>query len=32
LQLEQIMRSIPNMPAADVPVGKDEQDNPEIRK
>jgi seryl-tRNA synthetase len=31
-QLEQIMRSIPNIPAVDVPVGKDEKDNPEILK
>jgi seryl-tRNA synthetase len=31
-QLELIMRSIPNVPSADVPIGKDEKDNPEIRK
>lgn len=27
-----VMLTIPNMPAADVPVGKDDTENPEIRK
>jgi len=31
-QLESISLSMPNMPADDVPLGKDEQDNREIRR
>lgn len=30
-KLKDIMLSIPNLPSATVPVGKDEKDNPEIR-
>lgn len=31
-RLHAVMLTIPNMPAADVPVGKDDTENPEIRK
>ena len=31
-RLHAIMLTIPNMPAADVPVGKDDSENPEVRK
>ena len=31
-KLDDIIKSIPNVPHASVPVGKDENDNPEIRK
>lgn len=31
-QLKDLLLHIPNMPAQDVPVGKDENDNPEIRR
>ena len=32
LQLRDIMLHIPNMPKADVPIGKDDTENPEVRK
>jgi seryl-tRNA synthetase len=31
-QLDVVLHSIPNVPHESVPVGKDEKDNPEIRK
>ena len=31
-RLHDIMLTIPNMPAPDVPVGKDDTENPEVRK
>jgi seryl-tRNA synthetase len=31
-QLDLIMHSIPNLPQKDVPIGKDEKDNVEVRK
>ena len=31
-RLQAVMLTIPNMPAADVPVGKDDTENPEVRK
>jgi len=31
-QIEEILAAIPNLPAADVPDGKDEKDNKELRK
>lgn len=31
-ELKDLLLHIPNMPAQDVPVGKDENDNPEIRR
>lgn len=31
-QLDEILSTLPNLPAADVPDGKDEQDNVEIRR
>ncbi|MEG0797242.1 MAG: serine--tRNA ligase [Acidaminococcaceae bacterium] len=31
LRLKDILLTIPNMPAADVPIGKDENDNPVVR-
>ena len=31
-RLHAVMLTIPNMPAPDVPVGKDDSENPEIRK
>ena len=31
-ELKKILLSIPNMPKADVPVGQDERDNPEVRR
>ena len=32
VSLREIMLSIPNMPKEDVPIGKDDHDNPEVRK
>lgn len=32
VQLRDILLHIPNMPKADVPIGKDDSENPEIRK
>lgn len=32
LELQQILLSIPNLPAADVPIGKDEHANVEVRR
>ncbi len=31
-ELQAVMLTIPNMPAPDVPVGKDDTENPEVRK
>ena len=31
-ELRTILLSIPNMPKSDVPIGKDENDNPEVRR
>lgn len=31
-ELRAILLSIPNMPKSDVPIGKDENDNPEVRR
>jgi seryl-tRNA synthetase len=31
-QLDVVLHSIPNIPHESVPIGKDENDNPEIRK
>ena len=31
-ELRNIMLSIPNMPKDDVPIGVDENDNPEVRR
>lgn len=31
-KLRQLLLRIPNMPKADVPIGKDENDNPEVRR